>query len=230
MKNILIKSTYLIIFILLQSCNSNSKSLMKKKFVECDVIGLKSRPSNIYKKYLKYKEESNIQYLIKYSKSENLIERTYASWALMEKGNPDSLKQLSELLEDNNEITQSCGCTYGRIKISTSSYLNYLSTVPFNENEYPFSFDYKLSIMDSLILFQEPINNDLLDIAMNNREFKSKEMIERIIYLTFNKKNEIAGNYIKAKLENKSLEKYKNKIVILANKNPNLKISRYLNK
>mgnify|MGYP000347594806 CR=1 FL=1 len=203
------------------SCNNVRNYLVgRENYVECDQKGFVPRPTKSYRKYKKFRRSTGEQELLKLAQSENLALKTYAYWALIEKSEIEYLEIFEKLLQDTSEVVYGCGCTSSSEKISTTTYFNYFITQPpfYSPDGEPLErlkTDEKLYKLDSLIVFSELQEDDLLWYALDHREFTTKEILERIIELAFEKDNEASANYIKDNFDKESFEIYKQQILSL---------------
>lgn len=202
-----------VIVVFFQSCHSPYKYLKKKNHVECEFIGFKARPSKSYHKYKEFRDETEIEKLEAFALSDNIVLRTYSYSALIENLEHDYLEIMDAALRDENTVIEYCGCTVRTHSIAHIVYMNYFEQqIDYESDEEVLKIkkdSKKHYQLDSLILIHPVINEDLVDIVLNYREYEDPKILNRIIDLAFKKEVESAKIYIDKNYQKGAFQKIK---------------------
>lgn len=167
----------LIFFLIIAvSCQRDVNHYLKKrKYVECELVGITAWTSESYPKYEQFRDKTGNEKLEEYIVSKNLTLKTYSYWALIEKSENDYLQVFDRALKEKSEIWQKCGCSGETTSIASSAYFNFwYSQIKFEEDSLAFSQPQKLYQLDSMIFNHSIQDKDLLEVAKANGLYKNK--------------------------------------------------------
>lgn len=172
------------------------ESLSKAQILDAaDFVGRKSEQ---FKTFERLKEIATIGDLLKLTNHENPVIACYTSWELIDK-NYNRLDFVFKKFQERNEKFQIVsGCEGEESTLSEALYLRYFNkiyhkTVTWFDKKVP--VDSQLFKLDSLILFNDNVSEDLLNHAFQNNIFDEK-FLDRIKFIAFEKKKFVAMKYI----------------------------------
>lgn len=167
----------LIFFLIIAvSCQRDAYHYLKKrKYVECELVGITAWTSESYPKYEQFRDRTNNEKLEEYLVSKNLTLKTYSYWALIEKLEDDYLQVFDRALKETSEIWQKCGCSGEPTSIASSAYFNFwYNQMKLEEDSLALSQPQKLYQLDSMIFNHSIQDKDLLEVAKANGLYKNK--------------------------------------------------------
>ena len=175
MKKIVIYSLlFNLLLLCFSACKSPYRYLKERQSVECELVGFGANPSTSYPKYEKFRDETSIAHLKKYTASKSVTLKTYAYWALLEKMEEGYLEIFDKALSETDSVTINCGCKIWEEAIAITTYNNYwekqfgMNYDPEDEEVVFIGNRKKMYELDSLILHHPIQHDDLIYMARNN--------------------------------------------------------------
>ncbi|PHN07002.1 hypothetical protein CRP01_08565 [Flavilitoribacter nigricans DSM 23189 = NBRC 102662] len=171
------KSSLPVLFlILLGSCHRDAYHYLKKrKYVECELVGITAWKSDSYPRYEQFRDQTDQEQLKKYLFSKNVILKTYSYWALIEKSAHGYLQLFDRALQETSKISQKCGCRGETTSIASSAYFNFWYSQMVEEGDsLVFSAPQKLYRLDSMIFHHSIQDQELLEVVKMNGLYKGK--------------------------------------------------------
>ncbi len=146
-----------------------------------------------FKTFKKLVKIATVEELVEFSNHSNPVVACYAGWGLVDKNYNHLELILSNFLKRKERIEITKGCIGAYSTISESLYLEYFNKVSrFSEKTKTGSQLFKL---DSLILFDKNVSENLLNHAFRNNVFEDK-FLDRIKFIAFEQKKFVALKYI----------------------------------
>lgn len=167
------------------------REISELNIYETGVLGKGQEVSPNFNNYETLKKVANDEELLKLTNNKNLVVSLYAANALAEKNYPQIDKIFNRLIKTSKTVYTQNGCLVGDMNTSIPFYTKYL----FSLENINIPSDGNLKKFDSIILFNDYSDNELIRYAFNNRLYSSNYR-NRIEYLAFNKKNEDAVFYL----------------------------------
>lgn len=161
-----------------------------------------------FENYKKLQKLASNDELVGLTNNKNLVVSLYAANALAEKEYPEIDKIFNRFINNRQSVYTENGCIVGDRNISIPFYEKYIYSTKYIERQ----TDKNLKIFDSIIIFNNNSNDELIRFSLQNRLYSNK-FRKRIETIAFKNNNKDAilylSNWFKADYSNQLQREFK---------------------